>query len=476
MRLHHPPAGRTTSSFLAATVFFFTPFPIHAADEVPAPRIAPLTEPPPAAPRRTAVVEVAKRVMPAVVNIHSERTIGAKPRDFDWEFVRTQHRVNGMGTGVIIDPRGYIVTNHHVVDDVQLLRVRLADGSPYSARVVARDPEADIAILKIDVAKPLPTVPLGTAADLMVGEPVIAIGNAFGYENTVTYGVISALKRDVTLNREVSYKQLIQTDASINPGNSGGPLLNVYGELVGVNVAIRAGAQGIGFAIPVDSMLTTAADLLSARRRTGLAHGLVLRDQVDSSSNPVHRWAVIERCEATGPGAKAGLEVGDVLEKVGDVSVICALDLERALLERSPGDKVPVVARRGAESRGEGGREIKGELVLKAPEKTIAAAGGDLVWKKLGLKAAPVAADAVTRVNPQLRGGLSITDIDPNGPAARAGFQRGDILIGLDKWETITTDNIVYVVSHPDLASLSPLRFFLIRSGQLRRGWLPTLD
>src|SRR6202040_1196844 len=166
----------------------------------------------------------------------------------------SQNRVNGMGTGIIIDPRGYIVTNQHVVEDVNVIRIRLSDGTSQSATVIARSQEADLALLKIDVPRPLPTMPLGTSSDLMVGETVIAIGNAYGYEHTVTVGIISAIKRDVTLNKEVSYKALIQTDASINPGNSGGPLLNINGDLIGVNVAIRAGAQGIWIAIPVDAM------------------------------------------------------------------------------------------------------------------------------------------------------------------------------------------------------------------------------
>src|SRR4029077_2300942 len=124
-----------------------------------------------------------------------------------------------MGMGVIIDPRGYIITNHHVIEDVQVLRIRLADGTVYPAKIVARDPETDLALLKIEPTTPLQTMTLGTAGDLMIGESVIAIGNAFGYEHTVTTGVVSATKRDVTLNKEISYKQLIQTDASINPGN-----------------------------------------------------------------------------------------------------------------------------------------------------------------------------------------------------------------------------------------------------------------
>src|SRR5260370_18690242 len=121
-------------------------------------------------------------------------------------------------------------------------------------------------------------MPLGTSSDIMVGETVIAIGNAYGYEHSVTVGIVSAIKRDVTLNKDVSYRSLIQTDASINPGNSGGPLLNINGELVGVNVAIRAGAQGIGFAIPVDQMIRVVADILRARRRPSGYEALVCRD------------------------------------------------------------------------------------------------------------------------------------------------------------------------------------------------------
>src|SRR5207248_5460991 len=167
-----------------------------------------------------------------------------------------------------------------------------------SAKIIARDPETDLALLKIEVRSQLPTMPLGTASDLMIGESVIAIGNAFGYEHTVTTGVVSATKRDVTLNKEINYKSLIQTDASINPGNSGGPLLNIYGELIGVNVAIRAGAQNIGFAIPVDNMIHSVADVLSLRRRLGIGHGISVTDQIDTTTNPVVRTAVFERVEA----------------------------------------------------------------------------------------------------------------------------------------------------------------------------------
>jgi len=425
-------------------------------------------------PRRSPAVLVVERVKASVVNIHSERTV-TDARDFErkLDVSLTQHRVNGMGTGIVIDPRGYVITNHHVVDDVYSLRIRLHDGTTLPAKVVARDPEQDLAVLKIDPPKPLPVIPLGTSSDLMLGEPVIAIGNAFGYEHTVTTGIVSALNRDVTLNKEVSYKALIQTSAGINPGNSGGPLLNVYGELIGVNVAIRAGAQNIAFALPIDNVLKVAADMLSSRKRSGLSHGLVVQDAVDTSGNPVKRTAVVERVEPGSPAEAAGLKSGDVIERVGDVPVRCALDVERAYLDRPAGAKLDVVARRSNE-------EVKLAVALRAVGRTVSgvtvAAGGDLVWRRLGVKVNPVTSDTVTRVNKDLRGGLAITDVNPDSPAARAGFQRGDILIGLHQWETISADNVSFVLNHPDLASFFPLKYFLIHNGELKRGYLPGVD
>jgi serine protease Do len=435
-------------------------------------------------PRHTPVVDVVKRVKGAVVNIHSERTVQGAASEELFALTPSQNRINGMGTGILIDPRGYIVTNHHVVEDVNLIRVRLADGTSVSARVLARDAESDLALLKIDVGRPLPVMPLGTATDLMVGETVIAIGNAYGYDHTVTVGVISAVKRDVTLNKEISYKSLIQTDASINPGNSGGPLCNINGELVGVNVAIRAGAQGIGFAIPVDSMIRVAADMMSVRKRNGTWHGLVLRDQVDGdadSENEVEATAakttaapgprrslVVERVDASGPAALAGLRAGDLVVRAGDQPVACGLDLERALLDRAISEHVPVVVRRE-------GKEQRVDLVLQAAERAGPVAD-DLVWRKLGLRLQPVSAELVAHTNQQLHGGLVVAEVRPDGVAAKAGIQRGDILVGLHQWEMLTLDNVVFVLTHPDLASFNPLRFYIVRSGQVHRGWIQQVE
>jgi serine protease Do len=410
-------------------------------------------------PRRSPVVEVVERVRAAVVNIHSERAV----HDANDAFHSGPNRVNGMGTGIVIDPRGYIITNHHVVEDVQILRVRLNDGSTYPAKVLARDAETDLALLKIEPKSPLQVMTLGTATDLMIGEPVIAIGNAFGYEHTVTTGIVSATKRDVTLNKDVAYKQLIQTDASINPGNSGGPLVNMHGELIGVNVAIRAGAQGICFAIPVDQMIRVAGDLISGRKRLQSLHGLTLKDYVQPGSSPAIRSLIVEQTGPVTQTSTSGLQPGDVICRVDDQTICNSLDFERALLGRKPNDKLNVVVKRE-------GQDKSAELVLRGPATGNSAL--DVVWKRLGMKLNPAKVETVHRVNGQLQGGLLVVDVSSDGPAARSGIQRGDILIGLHTWETLSIDNVMYVLNHPEAATFGPLKFFVIRDGVVRRGQL----
>jgi serine protease Do len=307
----------------------------------------------------------------------------------------------------------------------------------------------------------------------MVGETVIAIGNAYGYEHTVSVGVVSAIGRDVTLNKELSYKSLIQTDASINPGNSGGPLLNVHGELIGVNVAIRAGAQGIGFAIPVDTMIRVAGGLLAGRGRGSSASGLLVKDEVQTGhEEPPQRTVLVDRLDPNGAAAKAGLKRGDVLLKVGDVSVASSLDVERGLLDHTSGEKVTLLVRRGDS-------EQKVELAVEtvAPRTIVAVpVGGEAIWRRLGLRLSSANPENVSRVKPQLRGGLLVLEIRAGSPADKAGIQRGDILVGLHSWEMLTLENVNYVLNHPELANFGPLQFYVIRGGQFHRGVLSPAD
>lgn len=406
--------------------------------------------------RKTAVVAAVERVKNAVVNIHSERSVAGGASDA-FAMTAAPKAMNGMGTGIIIDPRGYIVTNQHVVDDVTSLRIRLCDGTTQNATVIARHPELDLAIIKIETSVPLPVMPVGTAQDLMVGETVIALGNAYGYEHTVSVGVVSAIKRDVSLNKDMSYKSLIQTDACINPGNSGGPLVNINGELVGVNVAIRAGAQGIGFAIPVDHMVRSVSDMLKARRRSTAYDGLFCKDVLQTSQDGLVRKVVVDRVEAGSPAELGGLQAGDVLAKVGDVKIDSGIDVERGLMDRKAGQTVPVVVRR------------------QEKEKTLQVVVADLVWQKLGVQFVPVASDTLANVNKQLHGGLEVTAIHDKGLAAKAGLRKGDILVGLHTWETVSVDNVTFVLNRHDIASFHPVPFFILREGQIRRGQLAVM-
>ena len=213
--------------------------------------------------RMSPVVQAVQRTAPAVVNIS-----GRKPANEPQQLVDgSENEVNGMGTGLIIDSRGYILTNHHVIAGIDRIQVRLSrsadiDTKDYAAQIIAVDSPTDLAVIKIEAEVPFPVIPLATSSDLMLGETVIAIGNAYGYEDTITKGIISCLQRQVQVTEEQVYQDLIQTDASINPGNSGGPLINIRGEAIGINVAVRVGAQAIGFAIPMDRAMEVVNRIL----------------------------------------------------------------------------------------------------------------------------------------------------------------------------------------------------------------------
>ena len=296
-------------------------------------------------PRRTAIVEAVDKVHQCVVSISSEKKAESHSR---WPFSAEENqrpRVSGMGSGVLIDRRGYILTNHHVVDKVQGIMVQLFDGTSCPARLLQFDAVMDLAILKIEPPHPLTAIELGISSDLMVGETVITIGNAFGYENTVSVGIVSALHRDVTLSDDQVYRNLIQTDACINPGNSGGPLINIEGQLIGINVAVRASAQGIGFALPIDEVKRVAAELLSTRRLAATWHGMVALEQKRGN----HRGVVVSEVQSGSPAEATGLRPGDELVRIGDLAIVSTIDVERGLLDTRPGHPASVTVRRAGQ-------------------------------------------------------------------------------------------------------------------------------
>jgi serine protease Do len=411
--------------------------------------------------RRTAVVEAVDKVHRCVVNISSEKKAASQSR---WPFSAEENqrpRVSGMGSGVIVDGRGYVLTNHHVVDKVQGVVVELFDGTTYPARVLQNDPVMDLAVLKIDPTSPLAAVEIGTSSDLMIGESVITIGNAFGYENTVSVGIISALHRDVTLSDDQVYRNLIQTDACINPGNSGGPLINIDGELIGINVAVRAGAQGIGFALPIDEVKRVAAEMLSTRRLASTWHGLVAADERRGSKHGV----VITEVQPGSPAEMSGFKPGDELLRVGTLSVANVLDLERGLFDVRPGQPATVTVRRG-------GAETALSLDVKPLGTAVVPDTDDLVWRLIGLKTLPVSTEYVASVSPKLRGGLYVQAVSPGSPAAAASIQKGDILVGINvgarHWETIRADNILYVLRQPETVQTQSAVLYIVRKSGIQ--------
>ena len=415
-----------------------------------------------AAVKRSPVVDAVKRAQRSVVSISSEKKAASNSR---WPYSAEEGqrpRVSGMGTGVILDGRGYILTNQHVVDKVKGIEVHLLDGTSLPGQVLQQDVARDLAVVKVNPKELLTAVAVGSSADLSVGEEVITIGNAFGYENTVSVGIVSALGRNVTLSDEQVYRNLIQTDACINPGNSGGPLINLDGELVGINVAVRAGAQGIGFALPIDDVKLVATEMLSTRLLKGTWHGLTAGDVRGEAG----RFVLVSEVAPGSPAEAAGVRPGDQLVKVGELGVSNSLDIERALLDSRPGQKSAVVVRRDGQEQSLA--LAMQPLPLAVPDAT------DQVWRSLGVRAVNVPTKYVEAVSAKLRGGLYVNEVAANSPAARASIQRGDILVGMHlgsrHWETIRPDNVLYILRQSEAARAPAIEYYIIRDRILRHG------
>ncbi|MEO8498972.1 MAG: trypsin-like peptidase domain-containing protein [Planctomycetota bacterium] len=404
--------------------------------------------------RRNAIVHAVEQARASVVNIHGRKTVAAE------EEAGAFKQVNGMGTGIVIDPRGYIVTNFHVVDGVKKVQVSTSDGQTLEARLVANDPATDLAVIKIETPQPMQTMIIGTSSDLMTGEEVIAIGNAYGYEHTVTRGIVSALHRTVEVGEGQEYADLIQTDASINPGNSGGPLLNIDGDLIGINVAVRVGAQGIGFAVPIDRALDVAAHLLETEVRKTASHGI----DGKTLSNTQKSEFLVTSVAAGSAAANAGVLPGDVVLEIAGATVCRALDFERALVDRRAGDELLMTVRRGSES-------VKLSLVLDSPT-TSERSVSELAWDVFGIRLTPTASGTFRRLNTRYRGGLKVVGVRSESPAARQGIRYGDILVGMHKWETVSMDNVAFILESEAIRSSEPVKFFVLRDGETLFGHL----
>ncbi len=307
---------------VALAFFFFLVFPVFASDAQNLSSSVRRQE------RVTPVVTAVNAAAPAVVNITTtlaERRAELSPFDLFWGMPGRDFRSQGIGSGIIIDGRrGLVLTNAHVVNGAVSISVRLLDGRSFEGEVVGAEPDFDVAVLRLKNAKNLPSVAMGDSTDMMPGESVIAIGNPFGFSHTVTTGVVSALNRTIETDDGV-FADLIQTDAAINPGNSGGPLLNITGELVGVNTAIYGKAQGIGFAIPISKARRVVEDILDQGHVATPWLALIGQDVDQRTARYLGLSSagglLVTEVFKDGPAGKAGMRPGDVILSVGGNSI-----------------------------------------------------------------------------------------------------------------------------------------------------------
>jgi serine protease Do len=313
--------------------------------------------------------ELAERLGPAVVNIQVTKV--APVAGVPWmqepdgpygEFFKRffkdlpqrpeQFRTQGSGSGVIISADGYLLTNNHVVDGAKEVTVTLADQQVYQARIIGRDSKTDLAVLKIDSKQSLPVAPMGKSADLKVGEWVVAIGNPFGLSNSVTAGIVSAKGRVIGAG---PYDDFIQTDAPINPGNSGGPLFNMKGEMVGINTAIIASGQGIGFAIPIDLARPLIPQLVSTGEVTRGYLGVSIQSMTPELAKALKleegQGALVSEVVQGSPAAKAGIRQGDVIVGFNGESIKDSHDLPTVVAKTPVGEEVSVTLRRDGKTQ-----------------------------------------------------------------------------------------------------------------------------
>ncbi|MES2400886.1 MAG: DegQ family serine endoprotease, partial [Pseudomonadota bacterium] len=351
----------------------------------------------------------------------------------------------GQGSGFIVSPDGIILTNAHVVKDAKEVTVKLTDRREYRARVLGSDPKTDVAVLRID-AKNLPVVSIGKTSELRVGEWVLAIGSPFGFENTVTAGVVSAKGRSLPDDSAVPF---IQTDVAVNPGNSGGPLFNARGEVVGINSQIYSrsgGYQGLSFAIPIDIASKIKDQIVATGKAEHARLGVAVQEVNQTFANSFKldkpEGALVSNVEKGGPADKAGLQAGDVIRKVNGQPVVSSGDLPAVISMAAPGETVKLeIWRQGAS------KELSARLA-NANEKTkeVASKSEAPGQGKLGLALRPLQPDE--RQEAGLDSGLVVQQA--SGPAALAGVQSGDVLISINGLPVKNIDQVRAAVAKSD--------------------------
>lgn len=416
-------------------------------------------------------VELAKTSGPAVVNIGTERTAKGGNDDpfggafrnappgfekFFEQFERFQgqrqkpQKQRSLGSGFLISADGYIVTNNHVVADADIIRINLdgANGKSESitATLVGADEETDLALLKIDVKKPLPFLRFGDSDKAQVGEWLLAIGNPFGLDHTVTAGILSAKGRDI---QSGPFDNFLQTDASINPGNSGGPLINMNGEVIGINTAIIASGQGLGFAIPSNMAAKISEQIKDGKKIRRGWIGVTIQGIDENTAKALGlakpKGALIGSVMPDEPAAKGGMQAGDVVTAVDGKDVDDPSALLRAIADKTPGSTAKVTVWRDGASK-----VLQITLGERSVEQLSAQRGGTLKQGKtekaatLGMSVRPLTAEEAKSL--KLKGGLVVAEIVPNNPAAEADLREGDVILSANMKPVHTVADLAKVV------------------------------
>jgi len=386
--------------------------------------------------------DLAEKVRPGVVNLQvvkKIKNVDFGPRgnpfgdsnpfgDFFGPFFQGNpppggYKQQGVGSGFVISQDGYIVTNNHVVEDADQIKVKLANGKEYEGKVVGRDPKTDLAVVKINGASDLHPLKLGNSEDLKVGSWVVAVGSPFGLEQTVTAGIVSAKGRVIGSG---PYDNFIQTDASINPGNSGGPLINMKGEVVGINTAIIAEGKGIGFAIPVNMAREIIPQLEQKGHVTrgwlGVSIQEITPELAKSMGLKETKGALVAQVVSDSPAEKAGIEQGDVITEFDGKAVTDSKDLPRLVASTPVGKAVTVkLSREGKTTE----RQVKlGEM----EEKGVAVSKGASSHKALGVGVQSLTPEIAKELGVKKGSGVVVTRVEPGSAAAEAGIQTGDVI------------------------------------------------
>lgn len=427
-------------------------------------------------PRRNAVVEAIGKSAPAVVNISTERIVKQRYgpslhfrrrffddpfRDFFKRFHSRKFKTTSLGSGVIIDPDGYVVTNEHVVTRASKIHVNLQDGTTHEGELISSDADTDLAVVKIDVPEPLPAAKLGTSSDLMMGETLIAIGNPFGFESSVSVGVVSAVNRTIRADEREVMKGLIQTDAAINPGNSGGALVNINGELVGLNTAIYAKAQNIGFAVPVDKVKLTLGKMLDYRSLQRMTIGVDVQELTPELAEHLDiepgEGVLVANVTEDSPADEAGIESKDLIIGADNKSVTRLYHLRLALLKHEANEVIRLKLRRD-------GQTFEKKLVIdRIPPPDAKRLANEL----FGLGLQTLTPKMARHLNLEGVEGMIVTEVERGGPADKAGVRSRDLITQIGGL-SVVGDNFGYGLETVDPGD--SVYFVLIRNRTRYRG------